>query len=58
MATPITNEKRLDEAQRLIHQVLKDVRYNIDDYKVRDYRALMEVWAKLSAVTLRKDLND
>jgi hypothetical protein len=56
MATPTTNEKRLDEAQRIIHQVLKDVRHHISDYQVSDYRALMEVWAKLTTVTLRQDI--
>lgn len=56
MALPITNEKRLDEAQRIIELVLKDVRKSISGYRESDYRQLQEVWAKLTAVTLRQDL--
>lgn len=56
MATPITNEKRLDDAQKIIEQVLKDVRNTISQYNESDYRKLLKVWANLTAITLRQDI--
>lgn len=56
MASPQVNEQRLDDAQRIIEAVLKDVRKSISAYREVDYRALQDVWAKLTAVTLRQDI--
>lgn len=56
MATPVVNEKRLDQAEAILKQVLKDVRYHITDYDVSDYRKLQDALIALNKVTLRKDI--
>jgi hypothetical protein len=56
MATPQQNEKRLDQAQHLLLDVLLDVSNNITKYDSEDYRKLLLVWADLTKVTLRKDI--
>jgi hypothetical protein len=55
MASPKTNEKRLDQAEKLLLQVLKDVRYNISDYNKRDYLDLLRAYGALQKVTLIDD---
>jgi hypothetical protein len=55
MATAQVNEQRLDEAERIIKTVLKDVRYNVTKYDIKDYTALFEAWVALNKVTLRPD---
>jgi hypothetical protein len=55
MATAKINEQRLDEAERIIKAVLKDVRYNVTKYDKKDYNALFEAWMSLNKVTLRPD---
>lgn len=56
MATAQTNEKRLDEAEAILRQVLKDVNYNVTKYAKTDRDKLMAAWLALNAVTLRTDL--
>jgi hypothetical protein len=56
MATAETNEKRLDEAEFILRQVLKDVNYNATKYSAKDRKALMDAWVTLNGVTLRKDI--
>lgn len=56
MATAETNEKRLDEAETILRQVLKDVNYNATKYTKKDRKALMDAWVALNAVTLRQDI--
>jgi hypothetical protein len=52
MATPETNEKRLDQAEKILLAVLKDVRNNLSKYNTTDYMALNEAWIKLNSITL------
>lgn len=56
MATAQINEKRLDEAEKIVRQVLKDVNYNVTKYSAKDRDALMQAWIALNKVTLRQDI--
>lgn len=51
----IKNEQRLDEAERIIKEVLQDVRRCITFYDEADYRKLFDAYAALNKVTLRPD---
>lgn len=51
----IMNEKRLDEAERIIKEVLHDVRRSITYYDEADYRNLFDAYAALNKVTLRPE---
>jgi hypothetical protein len=55
MATPEQNEKRLDEAQRFLAQVVDDVNKYPTKYNERDRRELFNAWIALNKVTLRPD---
>ena len=55
MATPEFNEKQLDYAEKVIKNVLQDVRRNITKYSNDDYRKLLDAWISLNKVTLRPD---
>jgi hypothetical protein len=55
MATPKTNEQRLDYAQKIIADVVKDVRYHRSDYSFEDIRKLEYVLQDLGSCTLRPD---
>ena len=57
MATPQTNEQRLDAAEKILLAVLKDVRNNLGKYNHSDYLALNEAWVKLNAITLTDKIN-
>ncbi len=48
-------EKRLDEAQDIVASVLRQVRYRITSYNLKDVRALEEAYSALSRVTLLTD---
>jgi hypothetical protein len=52
MATPQTNEQRLDAAEKILLAVIKDVRNNLSKYNRSDYWALNEAFVKLNAITL------
>jgi hypothetical protein len=52
MATPQTNEQRLDAAEKILLAVIKDVRNNLSKYNHSDYMALNEAWVKLNGITL------
>ena len=55
MTTPQQNEQRLDEAEKLVKQVLKSVTYNLTEYSKEDRDALVDAWLALNKVTLRPD---
>lgn len=55
MTTPQQNEQRLDEAEKLVKQVLKSVTYNLTEYSKEDRDALVDAWLALNRVTLRPD---
>jgi hypothetical protein len=55
MATPEQNEKRLDEAQKFLKQVVDDVNKYPTKYNERDRRELFNAWIALNKVTLRPD---
>jgi hypothetical protein len=55
MATPESNEKQLDFAEKIIKDVLQDVRRNITKYSNQDYSKLLNAWIALNKVTLRPD---
>jgi hypothetical protein len=52
VATPQTNEQRLDAAEKILLAVLKDIRNNLSKYNATDYRALEEAWIQLNGITL------
>jgi hypothetical protein len=55
MTTPQQNEQRLDEAEKLIKQVLRNVTYNLSAYSKQDRDALTDAWLALNRVTLCPD---
>lgn len=55
MATAKINEQRLDQAEKILQTVLKDVQRNVTNYAVEDYRKLFDAWVALNKVTLRPD---
>jgi hypothetical protein len=57
MATPETNEQRLDAAEKILLAVIKDMRNNLSKYNATDYMALNEAWRKLNQITLTDKAN-
>ena len=55
MATPQTNEQRLDEAEKIVLAVLKDMRNNLSKYSATDIMAVNEAFMRLNSITLRPD---
>jgi signal transduction histidine kinase len=49
-------EQKLDEAQKMLQQILKQVRTNVTDYRWSDIRKLETAIIALDQVTLRTDI--
>lgn len=50
-------EKQLDEVQKTLRQIIKQIRNDLADYRLSDLRNLEAAEIALDKVTLRKDLD-
>lgn len=57
MAKVTRQERKLDEAQAILRQVIKQIHDDLAAYRMTDLRKLEAAYRALDVVTLRKDLD-